>query len=79
MARHDVCGGSVSLWGDVRVLSALTGECALSCSIPDGLEDDESFLHLARTSAVEAFGLPYFALHFLLSDQLIEEEATCRT
>ena len=76
MARHDVCGGSVPLWGDVRVLSALTGECVLSCSIPDWLEDDESFLHLARTSAVEAFGLPYFALHFLLSDQLIEEEAT---
>ena len=76
MARHDVCGGSVPLWGDVRVLSALTGECVLSCSIPDWLEDDEIFLHLARTSAVEAFGLPYFALHFLLSDQLIEEEAT---
>ena len=76
MARHDVCGGSLSLWGDVKVLSALTGDCVLSCSIPYGLEDEESFLHLARTSAVEAFGLPYFAIDFLLSDQLIEEEAT---
>ena len=68
----DVPGGSLD---DAEVVSALTGERLLSCSVPFGLEDDHRFVDFVRVEASHFFGAPYYSVGILL-DSHVDDDIT---
>lgn len=69
----DLSGGALD---EVQVMSALTGEHLLSCSIPMWLEDDHSFVDLVRVEASDLLGVPYYCLDILFDGCLIDFDST---
>ena len=69
----DVLGGSLD---DVQVMSALTGEHLLSCSVPSWLEDDHSFVDLVRVEASRLFSDPYYSIDILFDGHVVDDGIT---
>ena len=68
-----ILGGSLD---DVQVMSALTGEHLLSCSVPSGLEDDHSFVDLVRVETSHLFSDPYYSTDILYDGHLVDDDIT---